>query len=143
MLAMLNGFKTASLLLATLLVARALVPLGYMLETAAGPDAGDLRLVFCPLQNPTLDVSLFSAGHETPAHHHHGGHDGGPADSTTLGALADCGQWLGSETVTPLVGVTHRLGLRLGGTAFGTVADSLPARFHQRTPFPRAPPGAS
>ena len=89
-----------SVLLALLLAARALVPVGYMLGVSS---AGGLDLSLCPLQNPGLDLSRLAPALLHATDHEHGVHagaQGGMAtESSMVASAADCGAWVSSLSV--------------------------------------------
>jgi hypothetical protein len=84
--------KLLSLWIVPLLIARAMIPAGYMLSTADG-----LGLMFCPgvLQTASMSHSSPAAqmDHSTHAGHdmsQHAGHDGGAPDSDTSHENSAC-----------------------------------------------------
>lgn len=87
-------------LLALLFALRAAVPVGYMLSLSEpGAPPG---LVFCPAQNPTLELALLGGEDGSHTDHHHG-HDAGD-ELATVEVSGDCGLWAGSLGLSPLAG---------------------------------------
>ena len=87
------------LLLATVLVLRALVPVGYMVQLANAGDSFDFALVLCPDQNPELDL-LQRAATDMPAQPHHHLHPTttfNEHDERTLSVSGDCALWVQSS----------------------------------------------
>lgn len=86
-------------LIATLLLLRAVVPVGYMLQLP-GPHAPSLpALVLCPLQNPGLDLTRLDTGAAGHTHHHHSA-ESTDVPAATVEVRGDCPVWQSGSVAT-------------------------------------------
>ncbi len=136
-------FRSAAIVMATIMLARAFVPIGYMLA-----DAGDgIALYLCPEQTPEIYAWLDA----DPTHngHAHHGHGGGFADSEnpedveqSLAPVGDasCMLWANGAHASTVRIAEHDAGL-IGTRDITPLAeDSRAGRRAYRTAYPRAPP---
>jgi hypothetical protein len=80
--------KLLSLWIVPLLIARAMIPAGYMLSTADG-----LQLTFCPVVNQAPAMNAAPMDHSAHAGHdmsQHAGHDGGATAGDTSHENSAC-----------------------------------------------------
>lgn len=135
-------------LLALLFALRASVPVGYMLSLPAGAGGGGAGLVFCPVQNPglNLDQLLEIGGPAESQNHPHGHHDhrdpqhGDDDDYAVVEITGDCALWAESAGAAPPLS-THNQPIALANEpAAGLVSGRTPRQHRVLCASPRGPP---
>lgn len=125
---------------ATLVALRALVPVGYMLSLP-GDGSFDWALHLCPVQNRSLDVSLFQSHAVSELHDHaRDSNTDGTGARTRLAVSGECTAWL--DSATPVLAASLTVPGRVEPAAITFVdPDGLVAgRLRRQSAQPRAPP---
>jgi len=133
-------FRTVALVMAALVLARAFVPVGYMVA-----DAGDgVALYLCPEQTPGIYTWLDSdPAHDGHAHHGHHGDSADPADvEQSLAPYADasCMLWANGAHAFTARAHDNDAGLVVAENIPPLIDQSRAGRRAYRSASPRAPP---
>ncbi len=129
--------------LATVLALRALVPVGYMVSLP-GDGSFDWALHLCPVQNRSLDVSLFQSPAASGPHDHASDHEThGNGERTHLAVSGECTAWLDSATPALAASLTVPDRYEPAVITFANPERLAAASLRRHPGQPRAPPTAA